>query len=253
MKDKNNSPFFVGYLNMPDALKRFYLPLTVLLVGFSGLVGYGLASLQKSSGPGVWQVAETETISGYLTVDPYPVVHRIDPNDPTQIQSVLLVGQGKHSAARITSPFQQKMVSVTGVPIRRGGWTMLELGAEQSIEPQQNQEGSAEFDRLAQAAAGTSLGPVTMTGELADSKCFLGVMKPGSGKVHKACAEVCLIGGLPAMLVVKDKDNTKYGYILTQNDNSAASRAVADQAAESVEVSGELLQKGNLFYIRMSG
>jgi hypothetical protein len=34
-------------------------------------------------------------------------------------------------------------------------------------------------------------GPVELTGEIVDSKCFLGVMVPGSGKTHKECASLC--------------------------------------------------------------
>ena len=30
--DKRSSPFFVGYLPTPDALKRFYRPLTIPLI-----------------------------------------------------------------------------------------------------------------------------------------------------------------------------------------------------------------------------
>ena len=36
------------------------------------------------------------------------------------------------------------------------------------------------------------LGPVELTGEIADSKCWLGVMNPGEGTVHRDCARRCL-------------------------------------------------------------
>jgi hypothetical protein len=29
---------------------------------------------------------------------------------------------------------------------------------------------------------------MTLTGEIVDSKCYLGVMNPGQGKVHRDCA-----------------------------------------------------------------
>ena len=40
-----------------------------------------------------------------------------------------------------------------------------------------------------------------LTGEICDGKCALGVMRPGTGLAHKACANVCVAGGVPPVLV----------------------------------------------------
>jgi hypothetical protein len=40
-------------------------------------------------------------------------------------------------------------------------------------------------------------GLVKLTGEIVDSKCFLRVIAPGSGKTHKECASLRLRGGIP--------------------------------------------------------
>ncbi len=48
------------------------------------------------------------------------------------------------------------------------------------------------------------LGPVELVGELVDSKCYLGVMRPATGKVHRACAVRCLKGGVPPGLLVRE-------------------------------------------------
>jgi len=42
---------------------------------------------------------------------------------------------------------------------------------------------------------------VRVTGEHVDSKCYLGAMKPGQSPVHRACAALCLAGGIPAGVV----------------------------------------------------
>jgi hypothetical protein len=47
--------------------------------------------------------------------------------------------------------------------------------------------------------------PIEVRGEIVDSKCFLGVMVPGSGKTHKDCASLCLRGGIPPALYVRDQ------------------------------------------------
>ena len=250
MGDSKDKPFFIGYLNMPAQLKKFYLPLVILLIVCASLVGYTIASHQHSAGPAIWQTESTETMSGYLTLEPYPVLHRLDPDNTEQVESILLVNQGKMSAEQFSRPFDRQLVSVTGYPIRRGGWTMLELSVAGDIQADAQADISL-LQRLSAAASAKPLGPVTLNGEIADSKCFLGVMKPGIGPVHKACAEVCLSGGIPAMLLVWGDDGQKYGYMLTQTDGSSASNLLSNRAADRVGVSGELLQKGNLLYIRM--
>jgi hypothetical protein len=40
-------------------------------------------------------------------------------------------------------------------------------------------------------------------GELVDTKCWLGVMRPATGKVHRACAARCLAGGVPPGLWIE--------------------------------------------------
>lgn len=243
---------------MPAQLKRFYLPVILLLTALAAVAGYTIASQQKSSALALWLTEDTATISGLLVVDPYPILHRIDPDNPKRTQSILLVNQGKLSADDFARPWQNKMVSVTGYPILRGGWMMYELASAQPIKLTEAAEDGGDTalmsklaSRLAAAAKPTSLGAVSLSGEVVDSKCFLGVMKPGAGKVHKACAEVCLLGGIPAMLLVRGEDNKKYGYMLLQPDGSSAAKAIAKRAADYLQISGELQQRGDLLYIKM--
>lgn len=48
------------------------------------------------------------------------------------------------------------------------------------------------------------LGEGMFTGELVDTKCWSGVMRPATGKVHRGCAIRCLSGGVPPGLLVRD-------------------------------------------------
>ena len=253
MNNPEKKPFFVGYLDMPKSLKKFYVPLTVFLILFSVGAGYTIASKQRSVGPAFWQNSTTETVTGLLRVNPYPVLHRFNPENPEQIESILLVNQGKYSSNDYASPFADQMVTITGYPIYRGGWSMLELIAEEPIQAiNDNSETSQISEKLMVASKPTSLGPVALSGEIADSKCFLGVMKPGIGSVHKACAEVCLLGGIPAMLLAWGEDGQKYGYMLTQHDGSSISKEISKNAADYAKVTGELQMKGNLLYIQIA-
>ncbi len=236
---------------MPAALKKFYVPLTILMIGLSALIGYSMANKQITTGPAQWLTDNPQTMQGLIKMEPYPVLHRFNPEQPHRIESVLLVAQGKRSADAFSADLDGKMVNVTGFPIYRGGWSMLELRSKEDVQVvKANLEIAMVWDNLRKQTDATSLGEVSFSGEIADSKCFLGVMKPGEGVVHRACAEVCLIGGLPAMLLVKGEDQQRYGYMLTTEDGGSASNLVSNKTGDVMQVSGELIQKGNLLYIK---
>ena len=92
---------------------------------------------------------------------------------------------------------------------------------------------------------------MTLAGEIVDSKCFLGVMNPGAGKVHRACAAMCLTGGMPPMLVITDAVGDRYGYMLTTTEGTSASQLLVPDVAVPVNVTGTLEQRGDLTYIRL--
>ncbi len=267
-KSRRDGAFFVGYLPMPVALTKFYWPLTLLLLVACGFAGYWLAAAQKPTGPAIWQPTTT-TMQGVLTLKPYPVLHRIatagksgesggkssesggksgesggKSGESGGWESILLVGQGKHAAAAITARLDGQMVAITGRLIQRGRWRMLEIAdMDADVAP-------IDATPLAPPAV-TALGAIDLRGEIVDSKCFLGVMKPGAGGVHKACAEVCLRGGIPPILVAADAQNQHFGYLLTRADGESAATWLATFAAITVRASGQLQQLGDLLFIKL--
>lgn len=230
--------FFVGYLEAPAGISQFYkiiIPVLLLCgIGFS----FWISSSQSSAGEGVWDLSGEVEISGYLTVDPYPVIHIAG----EQPRSVILVEQTKMGAGESAGPYANQWVSVSGFAITRGDWTMLQLVP------------SSTFSVLADAGsapiASVDMGEVELTGEIIDSKCFLGVMKPGAGKAHRACASMCLRGGIPPLLVVKNAEGEKYGFMLMNEDGSSASIELAQQVAVPVTLSGRMEKRGDMMYIR---
>jgi hypothetical protein len=82
--------------------------------------------------------------------------------------------------------------------------------------------------------------PVTLRGEIVDSKCFLGVMAPGEGKTHKDCASLCLRGGIPPAFVVRDREGrTALLLLVSESGDSLAGHAAALRlAGEPIEVTG---------------
>lgn len=246
---KPDKPFFVGYLAMPAGLRKFYAPLAIALVALSALAGFAIGSSQKAVPAARWNTAATTTLEGILTVSPYPVLHRADPDNPQALISTLLVLQGKHAADEIAARHDGKPVSVSGFAIERGGWSMLEITGAEAIAVRADATG----DSASSLRQREALGEVSLKGEIVDSKCFLGVMKPGAGPVHRACAEMCLLGRLPPLLAVEDDAGRQYGYLLVGADGGSASLPLAGRTADAVEISGQLYRHGDLLYLQMAG
>jgi hypothetical protein len=105
-------------------------------------------------------------------------------SDGPAVGGVWLAGQGKRG---YVLPPGRRM-RVTGSPIERDGVRMLEVASAEDLGP-------------ASPLASEDLGTRAVTGEIVDTKCYLGVMNPGTGTVHKDCAAHCLRGGIPAGIV----------------------------------------------------
>jgi hypothetical protein len=93
---------------------------------------------------------------------------------------------------------------------------------------------------------------VTLRGEIIDPKCFLGAMRPGGGKTHKACAMLCISGGVPPMLVTRDAARNETFYLLVTEDGGAANERVLEFVGDPVEVSGRLERQGDLLLLRVA-
>src|SRR5208283_1131726 len=146
----------------------------------------------------------------------------------------LLVAPGKHGADGLVAGFDGKQVRLQGQLIYRQGGTMVE------ITP-----GSISAIDLKPALQETTrdLGPVTVTGEIVDSKCYLGVMNPGQGKVHRDCAARCLSGGIPPIFVTANEGEQ---FLLIGPDGNALGRdALREFVAEPLTIRGEMLQRGD--------
>jgi hypothetical protein len=84
------------------------------------------------------------------------------------------------------------------------------------------------------------LGIVALTGEIVDSKCYLGVMNPGAGKVHRDCAARCIAGGIPPAFIAKDSDGVSKTLVLSNAGD------VTQFVAEPVEIRGRLLRSNGM-------
>ena len=93
----------------------------------------------------------------------------------------------------------------------------------------------------------TSHGYAEFTGEIVDTKCYLGVMNPGEGKVHRSCAARCISGGVTPALAVGGRL-----LILVGADDHALSSEILPFAGERVAVAGEWIEAGGIEVLRAS-
>jgi hypothetical protein len=118
--------------------------------------------------------------------------------------------------------------------------------------------GGSAIETLSRAAPATDaasmLGArsVRLRGEIVDFKCYLGAMKPGDGKTHKACAALCISNGIPPMLITRNERGDLEYVLLEDADGASVSDRVAPFAGEPIEVEGALHSIGSLKVLRLS-
>jgi hypothetical protein len=135
-------------------------------------------------------------------------------------------------------------VTLEGTRIERAGMPMMEL------RPDSIARAGFAFARQAPAGAFAGEPRVTLRGEIVDSKCFLGVMTPGDGRTHSACASLCLRGGIPPALLVRDRAGRSGLYLLEDSTGESLSSRAADVAGEPVEMRGAIGQRGSWRILR---
>ena len=101
----------------------------------------------------------------------------------------------------------------------------------------------------AASAPPVDLGTQTLRGEIVDAKCFLGVMKPGRGKPHRACAARCISGGVPPVLRVETAGGEFRHFLLTDEGGATVNDRVLDLVAEPIEITGEVTRRGDLLLL----
>lgn len=218
--------FYVGYLPTPPGNARFLRALIPALLAALLIGGAVIAASQRNPGDAVWTTSETTAVEGELILDPYPRI-------AGESGDVLLVESGKRGARDRAAALAGRRVRATGFPLTRDGRMVLELdpGAEALV---------ALGDARSAPAARSETQRVTLFGEIVDSKCYHGAMKPGDGKSHKACAILCIRGGIPPVLVVPTETGNA-AYLLATPDGGPVGDWVLPLVGEPVEVRGTLV------------
>ena len=264
--------FFVGYLPVPVGLARFVRGVaSVALVGLAAVAG-ALASVQRPLGqgefawdtetefcgrlqtvpvPGLWVTASIETSEATEATEEAGTPAR-PPSGATAVSAdtpftgafLPLVGSGKHGPDAQLLAAGDRDLTLRGHRIERYGKRLIEVTGEAP------RAGKAVADPGRTPPAQVSLGHQTLRGEIVDSKCWFGVMKPAQGKAHKDCAIRCISGGAPPAFVVRAAGASGSGertlvLLLVATDGGAIGNRILDLVAEPVEIEGEVSRLGD--------
>lgn len=236
---EHRDDFYIGYKpqTTPGIARRtgaFVIALFLLAFVVGALL---LAPWQNELSYGVFEFGNVRPFEGRLAATPYPVLH-VEGESPSEPH--LLVDFGKSGVTQELEDLDGKRVRAHGQLIYSDEGRMIELAAP-PIE-------ALSAERL-DGGVERSIERVTLVGEIVDSKCFLGVMKPGEGKPHRSCAARCISGGVPPALLVKIDDGSSRLLLLTDDVGEPLGREILGLVAQPVSVTGTVAFRDGLWYL----
>lgn len=237
---KEEEPFFVGYLPTPDPLRRFLLGAGIGSVVAFAAGGALIGATQDDPGNAAFRFDYgRQTVTGVLELKPYPLLHVTKGSDQIkQGHTLMLSGAGKRGLMARAGKLDGQLVTASGVLLQRGDLDMLQVrGGKQGLA-------AAEGD--ATAPSRESLGLWRLAGEICDGKCLAGAMRPGTGLAHKACANLCLIGGIPPVFVSTQPVEGSEFLLIGGPGGGELPKAAYDRIGQFISIEGEIERRGDL-------
>ncbi len=252
--------FYIGYLpQAPASVARVMRRSVLALLLLAALCAAILALGQRPFDISFFEFGAPRSFVGTVLLEPYPMLRLDRPGQSggdaetageVSASHYLVVAFGKSSARQALTPFDGQRVELQGSLIYRDDQTMLEL-VDGSLSPLPSAEAAGAI-----ASDLESWGEVTLRGEIVDSKCYLGVMKPGHHKPHRACASLCIRGGMPPLFVPYGDDpaNAEAALpaahlLLVGPQRRALSEEILDWLAEPVELTGRVHRLDDVWMI----
>lgn len=237
MNGPADDPLFIGWADTPPRDRRFFLRAGAALVGGSAGLGFGVARLQRPPGPGQWDPDDVREWRGLLLDTPYPMLRLRGSGD--EVHTALLSCLGKCGVAARLGPLAGRRVVVSGSLIQRGRHRMISVDEVGDwIRP----DDSATVDPALALPAPEPLGTVRLSGEVLDSKCWFGAMRPSSGLGHRGCAALCIRGGIPPAFFARGRNALM---VLTQAGR-AHGNDLLPLVGVAVDAEGTLSRRGDL-------
>jgi hypothetical protein len=245
MSARDTNEFYIGWqAKAPSRIGAHVRNIVGCLFIFVVVAAVIFALAQRTIGAAVFEWGTLKTFRGFLKASPYPHLLVRRPG-----------AKGGESAYYVVAPFKfgleeqtvkaldGKEVTLKGTLIYRGSQTMVEAQPD-SLKPV-----STATAPLGESSV-VNLGRQTLIGEIVDSKCYLGVMNPGHLTPHRGCAVRCISGGIPPILLVRQEVGPPLYFLLVSSDGRPVNKQVLDMVAEPVQITGEVVQQGELAILR---
>ena len=232
-------PFFVGYLPAPGPLRAFLISTILSLFAFFAIVSWTIASTQADPGPGRF-LGGAQTLIGVLETEPYPIVHVTEGSNRVATgKTILLSGGGKTGVQDRVRDYDGQVVRISGQALERGSLQMLQLrGGMRGLAAMEDTEENA--------ISRQDLGRWRLEGEICDGKCLAGAMRPGTGLAHRACANFCLVGGVPPVFVSSQPVEGSEFLLIGDQSGGPLTEEILDHTALFVRVEGRIERRGDL-------
>lgn len=234
-----NDEFYIGYLpKAPAATARHVRRVVVALAAGVLAAGVALALVLPHLGEGVFEFGRVRDFRGVVRCDAASGPRLSDAE-----VDYLLVGPGKHGAVEICGANGQT-VTLSGTLITRDGRRLIETAG--SARELANGLVQAAVAGVAKDSGepSVSLGTMTLTGEIVDPKCYFGVMNPGEGRAHRACAMLCLRGGITPVFVARDRAGATAHLLITGPRGEPITEELLRWVGEGVAGTGEVVRTG---------
>jgi len=230
---------YLGWSNKIAKPLRGFLPVVglLLILGF-GFAGYVIGATQNDPGAGGVFGGGIEAV-GIVQANPYPLFH-VTESDRLPVGSALIMAAfNKEGRQALVAPFDGQLVKTRGLVFQRGDLLLLMTNNMEAAEG------------AASAPEAVSLGRWKLTGEICDGKCYAGVMKPGNGLAHKACANLCLEGGVPPVFVSTGEVDGEVFFLMANAEGGPVTDEILSDTAVLVSVEGEIERRGGMMIFKI--
>jgi hypothetical protein len=234
--------FYVGYLpKAPAGISRLIRAVVIALMAIAIIGAFTFAAVQRTFAPAIFGYGKQRSFEGIIERKPFPTLLVKRPD--FGLSHYLLVAEGKHGADEEVSAFEGKSVRLKGTLIYRGNQTMIEV-TKGSVSVAGSAEAPPEAEKM--------LGVFELNGEIVDGKCYLGVMNPGSGKVHRDCTTRCLSGGVPILFATNNFQGEPAVLQLTDSGRKPLPKAAfLEHVGQPVRIKGTVVENGDTLVLEI--
>ncbi len=239
MSDQDK-PFFVGYLSVPKGLVLLLTAVAICTVAAFAALAFAVGGTQDAPEDArIRGDFGRQTVTGVLEMQPYPMLHVTSGSEQIDVgETLMMSGAGKFGVAAQAEKIGGAGAEVTGVILNRGSIRMLQI-------PNRNRDIKA-AEVADPVPEPVDLGRWRLAGEICDGKCLTGAMRPGRGLAHKACAELCLIGGVPPVFVISQPVEGQEFLMIGSADGGPITDVLLDRVGVYISLDGRIEKRGGI-------